>query len=132
MKRLRVASVQFQHAPGDKRSNLATMRRFIELAAAQEVRLICFPECCVSGYWHLRHLSREELTALAEPIPQGAITQQLLEWARQFEMTIGAGFVERSDEGSLYNAYVVATSDGEWVRHRKLHCFISAHMDSGD
>ncbi len=132
MKTLRVASVQFQHAPGDRRSNLDTMRRFIELAAAREVRLICFPECCVSGYWHLRHLSREELTALAEPIPQGAITQQLLEWARQFEMTIGAGFVERSDDGSLYNAYVVATSDGAWVRHRKLHCFISSHMDSGD
>ncbi len=60
-KTLRVAAVQFQHAPGDKSANMAMIRRFVEQAAAQNVELICFPECCISGYWHLRHLTREQM-----------------------------------------------------------------------
>ena len=43
-----------------------------------------------------------------------------------------AGLIERATDGTLYNTYVVALPDGRTVRHRKLHCFISAHMASGD
>jgi predicted amidohydrolase len=107
------------------------MRAFIERAALEDVQLICFPECCVSGYWHLRNLSREALIDLAEPIPEGDVSQQILSWSREYNMTIGAGLVEREGD-SLYNAYIVAAPDGQWWRHRKLHCFVSAHMTSGN
>ena len=46
-------------------------------------------------------------------------------------MTIGAGLVELGDDGRLYNTYFVAMADGGFVRHRKIHCFISEHMASG-
>ena len=46
-------------------------------------------------------------------------------------LTVGAGLVERAEDGQLYNTYVVALPDGRTVRHRKLHCFISEHMESG-
>jgi predicted amidohydrolase len=131
-KTLRVAAVQFQHAPGDKPANLAIVRRFVEQAAEQGVQLICFPECCLSGYWHLRHLTREQLDALAEPVFDGPSSQTLMDLAHHFQMTIGAGLVERADDGTLYNTYIVAMPDGGRARHRKLHCFISAHMKSGD
>ena len=39
--------------------------------------------------------------------------------------------IEKADDGALYNSYVVAMPDGEIACHRKLHCFISEHMDSG-
>ena len=42
-KTLRVATVQFQHAPGDKAANLDVIRSFVERAATQRVQLICFP-----------------------------------------------------------------------------------------
>lgn len=128
--RLRVATVQFCHVPGDKSANLQRMQSFVESAAADGVKLLIFPECCVSGYWHLRHLERDELETLAEVVPDGDTTQQLLAWAHQFGITIGAGFVERHNE-QLFNSYVVATPSGRWACHRKLHCFISQHMDSG-
>ena len=38
-------------------------------------------------------------------------------------MTIGAGLVERADDGRLYNSYVVAMPDGSGHAHRKLHAF---------
>ena len=61
---IRVASVQFEHLPNDKRANLVKIRAFVEQAARQSVEVIVFPECCITGYWHLRKLSRRELTAL--------------------------------------------------------------------
>jgi len=132
MQDIRVASVQFQHAPGDKAANLATIRTFVHEAARQAVNLIAFPEMCITGYWHVRALAREAVAALAEPVPSGASTRALVALARQYAMTIGAGLIECTEDGTLYNAYVVATPDGQTACHRKLHCFISPHMASGD
>ena len=101
---LRAATVQFQHVPGDKRKNLQVVTQFVRKAAAQGVRLITFPECCLSGYWPLRKLSRTELEALAEPVPDGECTKELLRLASEHNITIGAGIVEKAGEGELYNS----------------------------
>jgi predicted amidohydrolase len=131
MKPIRVGSVQMQHAPGDKKANLDKIRKFVEQAAAEKVDLIVFPECCISGYWHLRKLSRKELAELAEPVFDGSSSRVLRELAEQHGMTIGAGLIELADDGALYNTYVVAMPDGQCRRHRKLHAFISEHVASG-
>ncbi|HEX8499074.1 MAG TPA: nitrilase family protein [Pyrinomonadaceae bacterium] len=132
MKNIRVASVQFQHAPGDRQANLSKVRAFVERAAQSRVGLIAFPEMCVTGYWHVRNLSREEVEALAEPVPSGPSTAALLALSAEHGMTIGAGLIERAQDGSLYNSYVVAMPDGRAACHRKLHAFEGPHMKSGD
>jgi len=131
MKNIRVASVQFEHKPADKEANFSKVRSFLEEASRQNVEIIIFPECCLTGYWFLRHLSREELTELAEPVFEGPSSQELKELSLKYGMTIGAGLVEITGEGTLYNTYVVAMPDGGMQRHRKLHTFISQHMESG-
>src|SRR6478672_4844399 len=132
MRNLRVAAVQFQHAPGDKAANLAVMERFVGDAARQKVEIIAFPECCISGYWHLRKLSRQQILALAEPLPDGQAARQLLALSAQHGMTIGAGLVELGSDGALYNSYFVAMPDGRWACHRKLHVFVSEFLSPGD
>jgi predicted amidohydrolase len=129
---IRAASVQFQHAPGDKGANLQTIERFVARAAEDDVRLIAFSECCISGYWHLRHLSWEELHSLAEPVFEGPSSQRLMELARRHDMVIGAGLVERDSSDRLYNSYVVAMPDGRFARHRKLHVFVNPHLTPGN
>jgi len=131
MRDIRVATVQFQHQPGDKPYNLGRVADFVAEAARSRVEIIAFPEMCITGYWHVRKLSREEVEALAEPVPDGRSTQELLRLSREHGMTIGAGLIERGDDGRLYNAYVVAMPDGEWARHRKLHVFVSAFLSEG-
>ncbi|MBT3637901.1 MAG: acyltransferase [Opitutae bacterium] len=131
MNNLRAGSVQFQHVPGDKEANLATVRSFVAKAVAEKVDLLVFPEMCITGYWHVRNLSREEIDALAEPVPEGPSTDFLLSLASEYGISIGAGLIERGKDGKLYNTYVVAMPDGRTVSHRKLHTFISEHMDSG-
>src|SRR5438270_13278178 len=90
---LRAAAVQFESAPGDKDANFRKIESFVEQAAAQGVRLIIFPECCITGYWFIRNLSVAQLAALAEPIPDGPSTRRLLDLARKDKLTIGAGLV---------------------------------------
>ncbi len=132
MKTIRAASVQFNHSMGDKSINWERMSRFVEGAAKQGVDLLVFPEMCITGYWHVRKLSREDIELLAEPVPDGPSTKQLLDLSLQNNMTIGAGLIEQADDGALYNTYIVAMPDGNMSFHRKLHCFISEHMSSGN
>ena len=103
---------------------------FVRNASEQGAELVVFPECCISGYWHLRNLEREALLDLAEPVPEGEVVQQVLAWAQEYQISIGVGLVERAGE-QLYNSYVIAMPHGEVQCHRKLHCFISGHLESG-
>lgn len=131
MRDIRAAAVQFESTAGDKRANLLKVRAFVERAARERVDLIVFPECCITGYWFLRHLSRQALAALAEPVSDGPSSQELTALAAQRGMTVGAGLVEAAEDGALYNTYVVAMPDGTVRRHRKLHAFVSEHISSG-
>jgi predicted amidohydrolase len=131
-RKIRAASVQFNHAPGDKAANLEKIRGFVRSAAERGVEIIAFPEMCVTGYWHVRNLAREGVDALAEPVPGGPTTDALLSLSAEHRMTIGAGLIERAGDGSLFNSYVVAMPDGRVERHRKLHAFEGPHMRSGD
>ena len=132
MKPIRSAAIQFNHRPNDKAFNLGRITELAAQAADQGVALAAFPEMCVTGYWHVRNLSRDEIHQLAEPISNSPSTRQLLTLARQYDMTIGAGLIELGDDDQLYNSYVVAMPNGEVAVHRKLHCFISDHMASGN
>src|SRR5438132_9262801 len=110
MRDIRVAAVQFRHDPGDKAYNLGRVRHFVTEAARAGVEIIAFPEMCLTGYWHVRKLSRAAFEALAEPVPDGQSTRDLLDLSREQGMTIGAGLLERAPppDGGVYNAYVVA------------------------
>ena len=130
-RRLRVAAVQFESAPADKESNFRKIESFVEQAVAQGVRLIVFPECCITGYWFIRNLSAEQLSALAEPIPDGPSTRRLIELARQHRVTLGAGLIEAAGAGVFHNSYVVALPDGTVHCHRKLHAFEHTAIRSG-
>ena len=132
MQPIRAAAVQLNHVPGEKRANLNRIREFVSDAKERGVDLLVFPEMCITGYWHIRKLDRSEIEALAEPVPEGDSSQELLALAQQTGMTIGAGLIEQGPDKKLYNTFVVAMPDGRIAAHRKIHCFVSEHMSSGD
>jgi predicted amidohydrolase len=127
---LRVASVQMESAAGNKLANLATIETFVARAAHQGVKLITFPECCITGYWFLRNLTEHQLADLAEQL-DGSSVNQLMRLARHYDIGIGAGFVERSATQSYHNSYVVVLPDGTLHCHRKLHAFEHPLIQSG-
>lgn len=132
MKNIRVATVQFEAQPKNKTANLEKIRKFTEAAGRRKVKIIAFPECCITGYWFLRKLSRPELLDIAEIVPGGPSTKFLLNLSKRHKMTIGAGLVEKTKEEEMYNTYVVAMPDGKWKVHRKINAFESDYISSGN
>ena len=58
-------------ATATRRINLGRIRDLTRRAAAQGAEIVCFHECSVTAYTFLQTLSRDELDALAEPVPDG-------------------------------------------------------------
>jgi predicted amidohydrolase len=131
MRDVRVASVQFESVAGDKEANFRKLAHFAEEAASRDVEILVTPECGLSGYWFLRRLDVPQLTALAEPVPDGPLCTRLLELAVKHRMTIGAGLLEAAGGELFHNTYVVAMADGTFARHRKLHAFEHPRIQSG-
>lgn len=129
---LKAATVQFQHQAGNKQYNLLIMEKYIEQAALQQVKILTFPEMCITGYWHVPRLSSVEVTALAESVETSPCLALIRSLAVRHQMLIGAGLIERADDGQLYNAYVACMPDGTLHTHRKLHAFEHPAISSGD
>ena len=53
MSTIKVASVQFQHRANDKRYNSDVIDRFTRDAHRAGVKILVFPEMCITGYWHV-------------------------------------------------------------------------------
>jgi predicted amidohydrolase len=131
MRDTRVASVQMESAPGDKEANFSKVERFTREAADRGAVLALFPECCLTGYWFLRHLTVPELEALAEPVPTGPSCVRLLGLATRHRVTVGAGLLEAAGGDVFHNTYVVAMPNGRLVSHRKLHAFEHPAIHAG-
>ena len=129
---LPVATVQFQHRAGDKAYNLGRVESFCREAHNHGAKIIACPEMCITGYWHVNKLDRQGVENLAESVPDGLSTQKLSELSKELDLIIGAGLIEKDSDGQMFNTYVVALPDGRIESHRKLHCFISQHMGSGN
>jgi predicted amidohydrolase len=123
MRDIRVASVQIESIAGNKEANIGKVERFTREAADRGAVLVLFPECCLTGYWFLRHLTVPQLGTLAEPVPEGPSCARLLGLATRHRLTVGAGLLESAGGNVFHNTYVVAMPDGKLVRHRKLHAF---------
>jgi predicted amidohydrolase len=128
---LRVAAVQMESGAGDKEANFAKIESFVAQAAKRGVKLIEFPECCITGYWFIRNLMPKQLADLAEPVLSGRSSQRLIALARKHDITIGAGLLEAGQGGFFHNTYVVAMPDGKAYRHRKLQAFEHPLVKSG-
>lgn len=132
MKPIKIASAQFENHSNDKAYNLGIIRTLAAQAKEQGAQVIAFHECSITGYTFARHLNREQLSAIAEPIPDGESIQALITIAKELDIIILAGLFEKTNDGSLYKAYVCVDSSGLVAKYRKLHPFINPHLRPGN
>ena len=131
MKNLKIATAQFENRSGDKEYNLSVIEQLAGAAAAEGAKAIAFHECSITGYTFARHLSREQMLELAEPIPGGASLERLRQIAERHDMAILAGLFEKDADEKLYKAYVCVDKNGLVARYRKLHPFINPYLSPG-
>ena len=142
MKDIRVAAVCMDSVPGQIDQNLRTMRAFISKAAAQGVKIICFPELSVTGY-----VVEKPETTCPYPLFEEA-SGRILEMARLNGLTVLAGLIESAEDGMKpYITQIVANQDGTLRKFRKthlspleirsyrageeIHVYRSSHLDFG-
>jgi len=131
MENLRVASAQFENKSGDKEYNLSVINTLAAKAAANGSSVIAFHECSVTGYTFARKLSREQMLAIAEFIPDGPSISSLTRIAKQNDIVVMAGLFEKDSSNSLYKAYVCVDKNGLVAKFRKLHPFINPYLTPG-
>jgi len=113
---MKVGYYQFNPVFGDVRRNLEKVAKKLSSVRCD---LMVLPELFASGY---QFVSRDEVAALAEPVPGGATTTRLCEVARKRSMHIVAGLPER-DGSRLYNSAVIVGPRGVIGCYRKTHLF---------
>ena len=131
MKEINIATAQFQTRNGDKKYNLSRIGELCEEAAGKGARIVSFHELSITSYTFLSKLSKDELRDLAEQVPSGESTMELIRIAGKYNVALLAGLVEK-DGDRIYNTYVCVTGDGIVAKFRKLHPFISQHLSAGD
>jgi predicted amidohydrolase len=129
---LKIASVQFENASGDKASNLATIKRLTRTAAANGAQVVAFHECCISGYTFASRLSKTELLNVAEHVPDGPSIRELTFIAKEAGVVVLAGLFEKDSSDLIYNTYVCVSGAGFVTKFRKLHPFISQYLAPGN
>ncbi len=131
MKNLKIATAQFENRSGDKEYNLSVMEQLAAKAATDGAKAIAFHECSITGYTFARHLSKEQMLDLAEPIPGGASLERMRQIAEKYDMAVLAGLFEKDSDEKLYKAYVCVDRNGLVARYRKLHPFINPYLSPG-
>ncbi len=132
MEKIKIATAQFENKSGDKIYNLSIIRQLTKKAAEHGAHVISFHECSITGYTFARHLSKEQMIQLAEPLPDGPSVAKLVEYAREYEIVILAGLFEKDRDGNLFKAQICVDKNGLVARHRKLHPFINPYLSPGN
>jgi len=132
MDKLNISTAQFENRSGDKKFNLSRIEDLTRKAVLEGSHAIAFHECSVTGYSFARHLTREELTDIAEFVPDGTSTKRLIEIAAQNKIFILAGLFEKDAENRIYKTYICVGENGLVARFRKLHPFISPYLTPGN
>lgn len=132
MNTIRISTAQFEHKNADKNYNLSVIENLTKKAAAEGSQVIAFHECSITGYTFARHLSKEQMLAIAEYIPDGESLQRLTTIARENNMVVLAGLFEKDNQDHLFKTYVCVDRNGLVAKFRKLHPFINPHLTAGD
>jgi len=128
---VKIAVAQFEPKDGDKTYNLSIIEALAKRAKQSGADVISFHEMSVTAYTFTKNLSLLDITALAEEVPHGKSTQELIRISKAVNISILAGLVEKQN-GKIYNTYICVNNKGVLAKYRKLHPFINEHMSAGD
>ncbi|WP_288880698.1 nitrilase family protein [Pedobacter panaciterrae] len=131
MKKIKIATAQFENKSGDKEYNLKMIEQLSKQAAKDGADVISFHECSITGYTFARNLSYEQMLVLSESIPNGPSVAALIGFAKKYGIVILAGLFEKDENNELYKAYVCVDGNGLISSHRKLHPFINPYIKPG-
>ena len=91
---MKLAVAQFEPKDGDKKYNLSIIEKLTKKAKLDGADVISFHEMSVTAYTFTKDLSLSDITELAEEVPKGNSTKQLIQISHTHGIPILAGLVE--------------------------------------
>lgn len=113
---MKAGIVQMDSTFGEVDQNI---EKALALISSKRADLWVLPELFNTGY---QFVSKKEVKALSEPIPEGPTTQSLIRAAKTLKTTIVAGLAERAGAG-CFNSAVLIGPKGHVATYRKIHLF---------
>ena len=111
----KLAMVQMKVTGGDRADNLARAAKRIDEAAAHGAQIVLLPEAMDLGWTHPSALTD------AQPIPEGETCQILMRKAKEHNIYLCSGLIEKEGE-TVYNSAVLINPQGEIILlHRKIN-----------
>lgn len=111
---LKVAVVSSESRLADVNGNLKRFEKWIDEAASQGAKLICFPELALCGY-----SLEKDILKVAEPIP-GPATSKLEAIAKSRNVYISMGMAEKEGDNYYITQFLVGPK-GYVGKYRKYH-----------
>jgi predicted amidohydrolase len=114
MQTIRVAAVSINSPLGDVSGVLEGIEQWTRKAVEQNAELILFPELQIHGH------CTPSTWELAESIPDGTSTTQVIQIAREYKTFISVGLSEKQND-IVFNTQILVGPDGYIGKQRKLH-----------
>jgi predicted amidohydrolase len=113
-----IALGQISSRVGDKKHNIDNMKKKVRQAKKTNADLIAFPELALTGY-----VVRDTAYELAELVPSGPSVHQIEEVAKQENMHVIFGMIEKSAEATavLHNTAVLIGPNGYVGKYQKMY-----------
>ncbi|MCC7307368.1 MAG: acyltransferase [Acidobacteria bacterium] len=103
-----------------KKANIDHQMKFVEAAAKQGVKILCFQEIFTTQYFCAEQQTR--WYDAVEKIPDGPTVKLMQEVAKQHGMVIVVPIYEEEQTGIYYNTAAVIDADGKYLgKYRKTH-----------
>ena len=128
---MNIAVAQFEPKDGDKKYNLSIINSLAKKAKKSGADVICFHEMSITAYTFTKDLNLKELTELAEEIPEGDSTKELINISLDYEIAVLAGLVEIENK-HIFNTYICVFQGKVVAKFRKLHPFINKNLTAGN
>ncbi len=116
--------VNFKPTYGDKAANIASMEDYIDEAHEKGVKILVFPEMCVTGYLSSSNPESDEYkwaVESAEPL-DGPTQQTFAELSDEYDMWIIYGSTQEiaGDDEHAYNSAFACSPEGEVTAYQKI------------
>ena len=100
---------------GETERNLQKITHMVEVAQKQQISILCFPECALTGY------SPQDASSIGVPL-ESTMIRQLRECSQDLGITLMVGLVEKTiDLPKPYISHVILTPGQEPSVYRKVH-----------
>lgn len=128
---MKLAVAQFEPKDGNKKYNLSIIDRLTKKAKQQGADVISFHEMSITAYTFMKNLNFPEIKSLAENIPDGKSTRELIKISKRYEIPILGGLLE-IENNRFFNTYICVNNGKVIAKFRKLHPFINTYISPGN